>query len=52
MMDLEVAERLEALEKENGELKQMYADAMLEIKLLKEALEKSSKRGKFLVINQ
>jgi hypothetical protein len=52
MMDLEEAERLEALEKENGELKKMYADAMLEIKLLKEALEKSSKRGKFLVINQ
>ena len=29
MMDLEDAERLKALEKENGELKKMYVDAML-----------------------
>lgn len=45
MMDVEDAKRLKALEKENGELKKMYADAMLGIKVLKEALEKSSKRG-------
>lgn len=40
MMDVEDAKRLKALEKENGELKKMYADAMLGIKVLKEALEK------------
>ena len=32
--------RPKSLEKENGELKKMYADAMLGIKVLKEALEK------------
>lgn len=40
MMDVEDAKRLKALEKENAELKKMYADAMLGIKVLKEALEK------------
>jgi len=34
------AKRLKALEKENTELKKMYADAMLSIKVLKEAIEK------------
>ncbi|MFK5924472.1 MAG: transposase [Verrucomicrobiota bacterium] len=34
------AKRLKALEKENTELKKMYADAMLGIKVLKEAVEK------------
>jgi len=32
--------RLKALEKENAELKKMYAEAMLGIKVLKEAIEK------------
>jgi hypothetical protein len=45
MMDVADAKRLKALEKENGELKKMYADAMLGIKILQEALEKSCKRG-------
>ena len=40
MMDVEDAKRLKALEKENSELKKMYADAMLGIKVLQEALEK------------
>jgi len=40
MMDVEDAKRLKSLEKENGELKKMYADAMLGIKVLKEVLEK------------
>jgi putative transposase len=40
MMDVADAKRLKALEKENGELKKMYADAMLGIKVLQEALEK------------
>ena len=34
------AKRLKGLEKENTELKKMYADAMLSIKVLKEAVEK------------
>ncbi len=34
------AKRLKALEKENAELKKMYADAMLGIKVLKETIEK------------
>jgi len=34
------AKRLKALEKENAELKKMYAEAMLGIKVLKEAIEK------------
>ena len=34
------AKRLKSLEKENTELKKMYADAMLSIKILKEAVEK------------
>ena len=34
------AKRLKALEKENTELKKMYADAMLGIKILKETTEK------------
>ena len=32
--------RLKALEKENAELKKIYAEAMLGIKVLKEAIEK------------
>ena len=39
-MDESAAKRLKALEKENTELKKMYADAMLGQKVLKEALEK------------
>ena len=34
------AKRLKALEKENAELKKMYAGAMLGIKVLKETIEK------------
>ena len=34
------AKRLKALKKENAELKKMYAEAMLGIKVLKEAIEK------------
>jgi len=34
------AKRLKALEKENAELKKMYAEAMLGIKILKETIEK------------
>ena len=45
MMDVEDTKRLKALEKKNAELKKMYADAMLGIKVIKQALEKSSKRG-------
>jgi len=33
------AKRLKALEKENAELKKMYAEAMLGIKVPKEAIE-------------
>ena len=40
MMDVADAKRLKSLEKENGELKKMYADAMLGIKVLQEDLEK------------
>lgn len=40
MMDVEDAKRFKALEKENSEIKKMYADAMLGIKVIKEALEK------------
>ena len=40
MMDVADAKRLKALEKENAELKRMYADAMLGNKVLQEALEK------------
>lgn len=39
-MDEADAKRLKALEKENAELKKMYAEAMLGNKFLKEALEK------------
>ena len=39
-MDEAAAKRLKALEKENTELKKMYAEAMLGIKVLEEALEK------------
>ena len=39
-MDEADAKRLKALEKENAELKKMYAEAMLGMKVLKEALEK------------
>lgn len=39
-MDEADAKRLKALEKENAELKKMYAEAMLGNKILKEALEK------------
>ena len=39
-MDEADAKRLKALEKENSELKKMYADAMLGNKILKEFLEK------------
>lgn len=34
------AKRLKASEKENAELKKMYAEAMLGIKVLKETIEK------------
>ena len=34
------AKRLKALEKDNSELKKMYAEAMLGIKVLKEIIEK------------
>lgn len=40
LMDEADAKRLKALEKENAELKKMYAEAMLGNKILKEALEK------------
>ena len=40
MMDVADAKRLKALEKENAELKKMYADAMLGIRVLQDALEK------------
>lgn len=40
LMDEADAKRLKALEKENSELKKMYAEAMLGNKILKEALEK------------
>ncbi len=40
MMDEADAKRLKALEKENAELKKMYAEAMLAQKVLKAALEK------------
>ena len=39
-MDVSDAKRLKALEKENAELKKMYAEAMLGIKVLKETIEK------------
>ena len=39
-MDEADAKRSKALEKENAELKKMYADAMLGIKVLKETIEK------------
>lgn len=39
-MDEADAKRLKALEKENAELKKMYAEAMLGMKVLKNALEK------------
>ena len=44
-MDETDAKRLKALEKENAELKKMYADAMLGMKMLKETIKKSSERG-------
>ena len=45
-MDEADAKRLKALEKENTELKKMYAEAMLGIKVLQETIEKSCKRGR------
>ena len=39
-MDETDAKRLKALEKQNAELKKMYADAMLGMKVLKETIEK------------
>ncbi|MDB4382562.1 transposase [Akkermansiaceae bacterium] len=45
MMEVADAKRLKALEKENAELKRMYADAMLGMKILQETIEKSCKRG-------
>ena len=39
-MDEAAAKRLKALEKENTELKKMYAEAMLGIKVLQETIEK------------
>ena len=44
-MDETDAKRLKALEKENAELKRMYADAMLGMKVLKETIEKNSESG-------
>jgi putative transposase len=40
LMDEADAKRLKALEKENAELKKMYAEAMLGNKILREALGK------------
>ena len=40
MMEVADAKRLKALEKENAELKKMYADAMLGMKILQETIEK------------
>ena len=40
LMDEADAKRLKALEKENTELKKMYAEAMLGIKILQETIEK------------
>ena len=40
MMEVADAKRLKALEKENAELKRMYADAMLGMKILQETIEK------------
>lgn len=40
LMDEVDAKRLKALERENAELKKMYAEAMLGNKVLREALEK------------
>jgi putative transposase len=40
LMDEAEAKRLKALEKENTELKKMYAEAMLGIKILQETIEK------------
>ena len=40
LMDEAAAKRLKALEKENTELKKMYAEAMLGIKVLQETIEK------------
>ena len=39
-MDEADAKRLKALEKENTELKKMYAEAMLGMKVLQETIEK------------
>ena len=39
-MDETDAKRLKALEKENAELKKIYADAMLGMKVIKETIEK------------
>ena len=44
-LDPAPAKRLKALERENAELRKMYAEAMLGQKVLKEALEKSCERG-------
>ena len=40
MMEVADVKRLKTLEKEDSELKKMYADAMLGMKVLQEALEK------------
>ena len=40
LMNESEAKRLKTLEKENAELKKMYAEAMLGIKVLKETIEK------------
>lgn len=40
MMEVADAKRLKALEKENSELKKMYAEAMLGMKILQETIEK------------
>jgi len=40
MMEVADAKRLKALEKENAELKKMYADAVLGMKILQETIEK------------
>ena len=44
-MDEADAKRLKGLEKEHTELKKMYAEAMLGIKVLQETTEKKYKRG-------
>ncbi len=43
-MEVADAKRLKAREKENAELKKMYADAILRMTILQKTIEKSCKR--------